>query len=164
VDIHDHLRQGSLRLKISWLTKTWWHRLFSTVFGIIVTDCFFAHKLLMSRAHQPVMTFPDFVDKLAYQLIFNNVVESPATTVGSTIQNNIPSHLHQLHPLIDLPYYENIRNHPYKRARRRCSVCHNSTSFFCMQCSNISDETEPQVVCLCSVNGHTCFQSYNHGL
>ncbi len=45
----------------------------------------------MSHAHLPVINFPDIVDKLAYQLIFNNVDQSPPTTLEATIQNNIPS-------------------------------------------------------------------------
>ena len=45
IDVHDHLRQGSLRMKEAWKTKNWVHRLFATLFGIILTDCYFAYNL-----------------------------------------------------------------------------------------------------------------------
>jgi hypothetical protein len=44
IDIHDHYRQGSLALETSWRTKNWWHRVFATIFGIIVTDAYFCYK------------------------------------------------------------------------------------------------------------------------
>ena len=44
VDQHDHLRQGSLEVEHLWCTKTWWHRLFGSILGMIVTDAYLAYK------------------------------------------------------------------------------------------------------------------------
>jgi hypothetical protein len=45
IDIHDHMRQGSLCLEESWRTKNWVHRIFASILGVIVTDCFFAYRM-----------------------------------------------------------------------------------------------------------------------
>ena len=33
IDIHNHLRQGSLALEVAWGTKKWYHRFFFNHFG-----------------------------------------------------------------------------------------------------------------------------------
>ncbi len=74
VDIHDHLRQGSLALHIVWKTKSWWQRLFSTVLGIIIVDSYYFYKFqceYKAVTGYKVKSFPEFVDNLAYKLIFN---------------------------------------------------------------------------------------------
>jgi hypothetical protein len=79
IDIHDHYRQGTLELERHWLTKTWWVRLFTTLYGVIIVNCFFLARLeyrsnpLNTGREQP----PDFIDfagKLAYALIFNPLI------------------------------------------------------------------------------------------
>jgi hypothetical protein len=34
IDVHDHLRQGSLGLEKSWGTQSWSRRVFSSVLGV----------------------------------------------------------------------------------------------------------------------------------
>jgi len=74
IDIHDHYRQGSLALEESWQTRTWWHRIFSSIFGIILTDAYFCYRLEYRRVHHGnMMEFPvfdDFLGSLAYSMIF----------------------------------------------------------------------------------------------
>jgi hypothetical protein len=163
IDIHDHLRQGSLRLEESWKTKTWWHRIFSTILGIIVTDCFYAHKY--TNTHREVLTYTEFVDTLAYQLIFNDYFQRTRQRNHANDESNVDGennvYAHQLGNLIDLPMYERIRGDPHKRARRRCKVCGEKTSFYCMQCSNTHDPNNPELVCLCPATT-TCFVTYSH--
>jgi len=36
IDVHDHLRQGSLAMEKEWLTHKWWHRILATIFGMVV--------------------------------------------------------------------------------------------------------------------------------
>jgi len=74
VDIHDHYRQGSLALHNVWKTKTWWHRLFSTIFGMLVVDSFYYYLYqckYKSVADNKILNFPAFLDNIAYNLIFN---------------------------------------------------------------------------------------------
>eukprot|EP01031_Cornospumella_fuschlensis_P026833 gene26833-32426_t len=56
IDVHDHYRQGILRLEEHWLTETWWHRLFATLLGVIVTDAYF-----MRRQANELSTFSTFI-------------------------------------------------------------------------------------------------------
>lgn len=46
IDVHDHLRQGSLAMEESWATKYWRHRLFTTILGMIFTNNFLIYKYL----------------------------------------------------------------------------------------------------------------------
>ena len=41
VDVHDHLRQGFLAFHETWSTLNWWHRLYSNILGIIITDAYY---------------------------------------------------------------------------------------------------------------------------
>ena len=74
IDVHDHYRQGSLAFERSWGTKTWWHWLFMTIFGMICTDAYLGYKLEHVNMHHggnidPV-TYKVFLFRLAYQLIY----------------------------------------------------------------------------------------------
>jgi hypothetical protein len=71
VDQHNHYRQGSLRMEEAWKTLTWWHRLVATILGIIFTDCYLAYKHNELKYHRNVLTYDEFLGKLAYSLIFN---------------------------------------------------------------------------------------------
>jgi hypothetical protein len=41
IDIHDHLRQGTLALEKSWATHSWTKRVFSTILGVRIMPCIF---------------------------------------------------------------------------------------------------------------------------
>jgi len=69
VDIHDHLRQGSLGLERTWITRRWYVRLFATVLGICVVDAFYAHAY--EHEHEQ-MDFTTFCKKLTYELVKND--------------------------------------------------------------------------------------------
>lgn len=43
IDVHDHYRQGILECERNFPTKTWWIRIFTTIMGMIYTDCYFAY-------------------------------------------------------------------------------------------------------------------------
>jgi hypothetical protein len=77
VDIHDHLRQGSLGLERTWITRRWYMRLFATVFGICVVDAYYALRYEQSLT---VMDFTEFWSVLAHQLIKNNLVATGSAT------------------------------------------------------------------------------------
>lgn len=73
IDVHDHYRQGSLGMEMYWPTKTWWHRLFSTIFGMICTDSYLAycHEFKMAHPHGmgTKLRFDDFLGHVAFNLI-----------------------------------------------------------------------------------------------
>ena len=55
----------------AWKTKTWWHRIIATILGIIFTDCYLAYKYNEMKFHRAVLSYDEFLGKLAYKLIFN---------------------------------------------------------------------------------------------
>jgi hypothetical protein len=73
IDVHDHYRQGSLALERNWGTKTWWHRLFASIFGMICTDAFLAYRFEYRNRQQGgqigLISYKQFLFKLAHQLI-----------------------------------------------------------------------------------------------
>lgn len=81
IDVHDHYRQGSLAFERTWSTKTWWHRLFMTLFGMICTDAYFAYRLEWTNRNYGdrtgILTYKEFLYRLAYQLIHMEGQEGP---------------------------------------------------------------------------------------
>lgn len=76
IDIHDHYRQGSLAFHQKWPTKTWWHRLYSNLLGMLVVDAYFIYlhewkKFTSGDTTFDSLTFPMFIDRLAYEMIHN---------------------------------------------------------------------------------------------
>lgn len=73
IDVHDHLRQGSLAMEKSWQTKTWWHRVLCTVIAMCVVDAYrmyeYEHSHLEHTKHTDALTFHRFCCKLAYHLV-----------------------------------------------------------------------------------------------
>ena len=54
VDVHDHMRQGVLRLEMHWRTYSWIHRIFGTLIGIVVTDTFYLHRAMFEEEMKSV--------------------------------------------------------------------------------------------------------------
>lgn len=75
VDVHDHYRQGTLRMEITWPTKTWHHRIIATVLGMVMVDAYFAyrfdHRRLNHGDEGAMLPFMSFVDQVAFKLLFN---------------------------------------------------------------------------------------------
>jgi hypothetical protein len=73
IDIHDHLRQGSLSVEKKWLTEHWPHRLYGTIWAMIITDSYLAYLHEFQSLHQGsykgAKEFRDFIGRLAMQLI-----------------------------------------------------------------------------------------------
>jgi len=71
IDHNDRKRQGDLAFHLNWPTRTWWHRLFSTIYGVIITDAYYMYKFenkdyLEANEKLP---FIKFCDKLACEMI-----------------------------------------------------------------------------------------------
>jgi hypothetical protein len=87
IDVHDHYRQGSLKLEVSWKTTKWWHRVFCTLFGMTITDAFLASRYDYTnniRASAPHIDFTTFLDKLCHLMINNLFLERETITSRST--------------------------------------------------------------------------------
>ena len=71
IDVHDHYRQGLLEMDRNWVTRKWYHHIFTTILGICIVDAFYAHKLEMKQAGKDPKDFTYFVGRLARQLVSN---------------------------------------------------------------------------------------------
>ena len=75
IDYHDHIRQGSLRMKDAIGVNVCWRRLFTTVVSMILVDTYFAYLLDWAmhyhRSFEGAMDPIRAIDKLTYQLIHN---------------------------------------------------------------------------------------------
>ena len=61
IDVHDHLRQGSLAMKRKWRMHKWWHRIFATVFGMTTVDAYLAYRYDCNQRHEAHQEFLEFV-------------------------------------------------------------------------------------------------------
>ncbi len=76
VDVHDHLRQGSIAMEKDWSTRTWWHRLFATLFSVCVVDAFLAYRFENLKNGWVPTDLTSFIGRLAYQLIHNRISDN----------------------------------------------------------------------------------------
>ena len=60
----------------NWVTRKWYHRIFTTILGICIVDAFYAYKLEMKQARKDPQDFTYFVGRLARQLVFNQFLEA----------------------------------------------------------------------------------------
>jgi len=94
IDIHDHYRQGILALEIYNKTKTWWHRVMSTVLGMIFTDAYFMYRYEYLLTHldlDGIETFEEWLGKLAFQMINNPYLEGSSSRHGRRSSSEIPT-------------------------------------------------------------------------
>jgi hypothetical protein len=190
IEIHNTLRKNNLRWEDAWNTKSRIHRIFSTVYGIIITDAYKLYVMKRKSHHLSILSYIDFIERIALDLIHNSYLE-PKTLLSISSSNNneyypqhqqhyqFPyrdihtsttvtdgghKHFHQLCPLRNIPsYQEKGRNKgPSFRAKRRCKFCHKATPWYCLECSDLSDPNNMKLVCLCTITLGSCFMKY-HG-
>jgi hypothetical protein len=70
---------------------------------------------------------------------------------------------HRLLPLSALPYYSHLTVD--QRAKRRCCMpnCDAKTGYYCLTCSDVTNEQKPTLVCVCNPSNKaasTCL--YDH--
>jgi len=92
IDIHDHLRQGSLCIEESWKTKIWWHRIFASVLAMIFVDSYRMYQFSYKSCHEQDLTgsfpFRKFLHRLVYELCKNESapVKTRAEAVVEPVQ------------------------------------------------------------------------------
>ena len=81
IDIANYYRQGSLGFERNWETKTWWHRVWATITGMLVVNVFFGYIHEYLQAHHYLDTnikdLDAVADELACMMIFNPMVPEP---------------------------------------------------------------------------------------
>jgi hypothetical protein len=153
IDVHDHLRQGSLAIEKEWLTHKWWHRILATIFGMCVVDAYLAYSYEMKMVCDVPVEFLEFVDKLSYQLI-NNIFLAPSARRSSPAPE--PPKVdakHLLRTLRSLPGKAQLAG----RGQRRCHFCKSPCSYYCMGCSDLTLDT---VVPVCGAGVRDCYMEH----
>ena len=89
VDYHNRYRQDFLGLERGFPTKRWPVRLFSTVFGICVTDSFFSQRYFNFHSPDVFSDFGEFVLQLSESLIARGMTDPLEATQNP--QNNEPT-------------------------------------------------------------------------
>lgn len=74
IDVHDHLRQGSLAMEKSWVTQKWSHRIFATLLGMTVVDAFLLYTYEYkcdTHTNRKELEFREFLQKLVFEMVNN---------------------------------------------------------------------------------------------
>ena len=90
IDVHNHFRQGILRLEMLWKTPNPWFRLVSTIIGVTVVDCHTAVKFHLGRQFAGSCGIEQFADCLAWDLThnkFNKQIDPHATIRPNIVPN-----------------------------------------------------------------------------
>lgn len=173
IDVHDHYRQGSLALERTWTTRTWWHRLLATLYGMIITDAYLAHRFEYRARHQGsdegMFEFRDWMHRLAHQLINNTMGERPKRhrIAADVLDQDCNDQDHRLVALSTLPAYDrNSFQSGNTRAKRCCKICREKTGYFCLTCSsNLRTHNRDELVLVALCNPSTKTESkclYDH--
>ncbi|CAB9498059.1 unknown protein [Seminavis robusta] len=101
--LHNHARQGELKMEKRWVTHDCWFRLGTTLISMTVTDCWkaFRHHVADDKAKE--MTVVGFADRVASDCLRNkfpdtieaddnlNLMPTPVLTVEVPTGNGVPA-------------------------------------------------------------------------
>ena len=99
VDVHNQIRQGTIKLEKRWITHDGYFRLWTTILGIIGTDMYLGYKHAVNianydrgRKHKDYhLGVRDFLARVAYDLIknpFNSKIEPQIITLSPLKDDN----------------------------------------------------------------------------
>lgn len=163
IDVHDHLRQGSLRMEEAWQTQKWWHRIFATILGVTDTDCFLAYRYEKTGFGLPHENFTMFLGKLSYEQIHNVYLEEAirlrqeAAAAVEQAQRQLQElrALHRSRSLLQHPNYAHFKG-TSTRPRLNCKACNKKAYFYCVKCT----DEQGRFIPFCNPNATTCFQNH----
>lgn len=152
IDVHNHLRQGSLALEKTIKTNDWALRIISTTIGIIVVDGYNMYLLEKSENQQyDLLSFRRYVQEIGMALANNDFdnneeksrkrrhVENDMNDHESKRSNNsLERTMHLLMPLKSHPKIKKESGGGKKRKQQRCKICGNKSAFYCSDCSSDS--------------------------
>ena len=169
IDVHNHIRRGAgLGLEMR-PTNRWEMRFFQTFVGMIEVDAYLAFKYF----RDPNAVHRTFIKAVAWGLIQKGLAvgqrrQSPSTRPSGGQRS--PASNHTLKSLSNSRYYVRRSNEAVAQNKSTpipallCRICHNRTSYFCLQCSDQTDNTKSRgihAVCAPSRrHGRTCFEDH----
>eukprot|EP00937_MAST-01D_sp_MAST-1D-sp2_P003925 g3925.t1 len=90
IDIHNHIRQGLIRLEKAWKAKSPWPRLWSTAFGCMLTT---AYRLRQSVPGQQNLSVSEFLNATSQSLLRTTNFRGASGSGSSTGAQPAPSWL-----------------------------------------------------------------------
>jgi hypothetical protein len=160
VDLHNQSRQSDLGLEDRWPTKDCWFRLLTTLFGMVVTDCWKAVRHHVGKHHRlQNSTVMNFADELAYALLTNGLsdLDRPSRAserLAMADATNLPYNVATAHLPVQYPKAWNG-----KRPQHRCRFClvkrgmQSWTTYYCSKC-------EVPLCAVCNRGGRDCFEAH----
>jgi hypothetical protein len=142
VDVHNEIRQHFLALEEKWVTTDCWFRVFTSLVGITLTDCFLAYKLELHDDHEDKnITMKEFADMAAHQMVSNKLSGSSGMSMATRrsppkltpsaipVLSQSAEYHHRLEPLGRKPR----KKDPTKdfQVQLTCAVCKGKASHFC---------------------------------
>ena len=76
IDSHNHVCQFELKLEKYWVTANCWFRIFTTILGMPVTDCWKGLNYGTRTSNSTKSSICEFADMLAYELLYNSYTNS----------------------------------------------------------------------------------------
>lgn len=140
IDVHNHLRQGTLALERNFGTHTWWHRVFLTLIGVVVTNSYraFVHFHPARSSVGSTESLSEFKEELAEQMVRNSLASPERRS-----QKRAPAEEDDLEEAPPRGHVvESLRKHPDYRTKSgsgvpvqlTCSICRKKASFYCVFC------------------------------
>jgi hypothetical protein len=156
IDAHNQARQYELKLEKYWVTHDGNFRMFTTVLGMTITDCWNAVRNFSKNEDLENMAIVDYADRLAWDLIYNDEstqetaaflesdtsslpsmvaienTQGGASTISPLSQGSGSSNLSTARSHILIKNPERTMDGGYERPmRRRCDRCGKRTHWMC---------------------------------
>ena len=138
IDMNNRWRQDLLAMEERFVTTSYPHRLFTTVFGVMIVDAFLAHNQRFPSA----LTFREWCSAAAYKGMHNDIDElAAAAATGdepTPDERNTPNSprlyaQHEKHRLVRISSIEGWLG----SKRQRCSTCGGAgVGWCCVDCSS----------------------------
>ena len=136
IDIHNHVRTGSLGFEDVWSTKSPQHRQFAGIIGFLFSNAYLAQKYF--KPNSRMLKHADFKLKLANQLIEYTPIHMSRAASASSSSVSLNSSLNES---IISPAEHTILKYEGSR-QQRCFVCQNhfreakvnKTTYYCEEC------------------------------
>jgi hypothetical protein len=145
VNAHDYFREGQLGIESCFKAQRGWQQIFATVWGMIITDAFLAHRffkldLIHLDPEHMKQEFMIFCGKLAFQMIhsaFDDGLTGPLPTPVNFAQSACEEHK-LVSVQVAIQQLDGEHNH--KDWQLKCKICGAKTRKFCLKCSSIESK------------------------
>lgn len=137
IDVHNHLRQGSLAMERAVPTQSWSFRIICTLLGMIIVDAFKMYQLEQEDRDDVdpalrTMDFSSFVTTVTRDLVNN---EFQGNTKKRRQSESMESSGNVVHALELLSEHPTSASTNVQFRQLRCKICNHKTSFICGTCS-----------------------------